>query len=96
MKLFTTIIALLFLVNSGICFAGSPKGLQKHDENPKGFSQGDKTGWEGERPKGWDNLSGKEKEEWLLKHGDENGKEGKLKNTKNEKQKKSKKKNKKK
>ena len=85
MKLFTTIIALLFLVNSGICFAGSPKGLQKQDKNPKGFSQGDKTGWEGERPKGWDNMSGKEREEWLLKHGEDKDKEDKSKKIKKDK-----------
>jgi hypothetical protein len=95
-KIFTILIALTFFVYSGVCLAGSPKGLEKKGNATKGFTQGEKSGWDGEYPKGWDNLNGKEKEEWLLKHGLEKDKEGKVKKVQNKKQKEAKKENKKK
>jgi hypothetical protein len=65
-KIFTILIALTFFVYSGVCLAGSPKGLEKKGNATKGFTQGEKSGWDGEYPKGWDNLNGKEKEGMIL------------------------------
>ncbi len=89
-KTVAILVASMFLVYSGVCSAGSPKGLQKKDKTPKGFSQGQKTGWDGEYPNGWDNFSEKEKDEWVLKHDPESKDEGKSKKNKKEKHKKKK------
>ena len=103
-KIFTILIVSIFFVYSGVCFAGSSKGLSKKGGTTKGFTQGEKTGWDGENPKGWDQKDKKEKEEWCKKNGLEMDEEGKLKKVQekeqskkqNKKQNKSKKRNKKK
>ena len=70
MKKFVSVfVALMFVFSSGLCLAGSPKGLDKKDKTPKGFSQGEKSGWDGDYPKGWDNFSEKDKKKWLEQHG---------------------------
>ncbi len=81
-KTLTILIASFFLAYSGNCLAGSPKGIDKKEKNINGFSQGEKSGWDGEYPKGWDKLSEKEKKEWALKHGLEKDSEGKSKKNK--------------
>ncbi len=95
-KIIVILVVSSLFVYTGICFAGSPKGLEKKGKNPKGFSQDEKSGWDGEYPKGWDKLNEKEKEEWSLKHGLEKEDEGKIKKNKHEKEKKTNKKGKKK
>ena len=89
-KVFAILTVSIFFIYSGICLAGSPKGLEKKGKVPKGFSQGEKAGWDGEYPKGWDKFTEEEKEEWLLKHGHKKNDEGKTKKNKHKKNKKSK------
>ncbi|MCG8683879.1 MAG: hypothetical protein MI892_03320 [Desulfobacterales bacterium] len=67
-KTLVLIVVSAFIIYGGLCLAGTPKGLKKSGKTPKGFSQGEKSGWEGEYPKGWDNFSKEEKEKWQNKH----------------------------
>jgi len=56
------------LVVGVICFNVSlfaaPPGLEKKDKTPQGFTKGEKTGWKGEVPPGWDKKTDEEKAKW--------------------------------
>ncbi len=41
-----------------------PPGLEKQGKTPPGFSEGKKTGWEGEYPPGWERKTPQEQEQW--------------------------------
>lgn len=70
MKKFIVILMLsVFVSYSSVCLAGSHKGSEKMDKDIKGFSQGEKSGWDGDYPNGWDKMSKEEKKEWMEKHG---------------------------
>jgi len=47
-------IVLLMIFATASTFASQPPGLDKQNKTPDGFSQGQKKGWDSNRPPGWD------------------------------------------
>lgn len=78
-KITAALMIPVFVFFSGIPFAQTPKGMAGKSENPKGFTQGEKSGWDGDFPNGWDKMEKKEREEWCKNNGFEIGEDGKLK-----------------
>lgn len=64
-KAFAFFTLFFFIFLNGPVLAKQPKGLEKKDKIPKGFSQGEKKGWDGEYPNGWDKMTREEKKQWL-------------------------------
>ncbi|OPL11671.1 MAG: hypothetical protein AVO39_04970 [delta proteobacterium MLS_D] len=47
-----------------IIASAQPPGLEKQGKTPPGFSEGQKAGWEGRYPPGWEHKSSQEQEMW--------------------------------
>ena len=52
-KFYPTLLLALLMLGSTSLLA-DPPGLMKKDKTPAGFSKGEKTGWQGDQPPGWD------------------------------------------